>query len=176
MSKILKRCRRQSRGQSLVEFALVIPAFLLIAFGIITFAWLVFQQQSVDNASREAARDAAIISPLFENGNSTCSSGYGEPSSVQAAPANTIEQAAAGGSALVPMNSSQLCASSATATTMTSTTTQSGNATITVTGSPTLATATKVTVTVTYTAHPLSPFISSSSFVLTSSSTETVQT
>ena len=49
------RTRRQ-RGQNLVEFALIIPAFLSLTFGIISLTWLVFQQQSVNNAAREAAR------------------------------------------------------------------------------------------------------------------------
>ena len=163
------------RGQNMVEFALVVPAFLLFTFGIISFAWLIFQQQSVDNSAREAVRDAAIMSPLFEDGNSSCTSTYGEPSTAQAAPAQTIEAAAAAGSALVPINSSQLCATGASATSMTSSTTSTSSATITVTGSPTLATATTVTVTVSYTTHPLSPFISSAAVTLSSSATETIQ-
>ena len=160
----------------MVEFALIVPAFLLFTFGIITFTWLVFQQESVNNAAREAVRDAAIISPLFENGSSTCSSGYGEPSATQASPGNPIETAAANGSSLVPINNSILCATSATSTSMTSSSTQSGSATITVTGSPNLATATSVTVTVTYAAHPLSPFIDSGTVTLSSSATESIQT
>lgn len=167
---------RSERGQSIVEFAFIVPAFLALTFGIISFTWLIFQQQSVNNAAREAARAAAILSPLFENGRSDCTSTFGEPSKAQAAPAGTIEGAATGGSALVPMNGSMLCASDATSTTMTSSSTQNGTATITVTGSPNLATATSVTVTVTYVARPLSPFISSAALTLSSSATETVQT
>jgi len=159
-----------------VEFALILSPLLVIVFGLINFGWLIFQQQSVTSAARAAARDAAILSPLFENGTSlACSSTYGEPSSTQASPAATIEQAAAANSSLVPVNTSAVCAASGTATTMTSSSTQSGTATITVTASPSLASVQTVTVTVSYVAHPLGPLFPAASLTLSSSSTETVQ-
>jgi Flp pilus assembly protein TadG len=54
--------RRPSRGQTLVEFALVLPLFVLVVGGIIVFGIGVFYQQQLNNAAREAARYAAIHS------------------------------------------------------------------------------------------------------------------
>lgn len=50
------------RGQALVEFALVLPLFLMTLTGIIVLGIGVFYQQQVTNAAREAARYAAIHS------------------------------------------------------------------------------------------------------------------
>ncbi len=50
------------RGQSLVEFALVLPLFVVVLSGIISLGIGVFYQQQLTNAAREAARYAAIHS------------------------------------------------------------------------------------------------------------------
>jgi Flp pilus assembly protein TadG len=47
-------------GQGLVEFALVIPVFLLLLFGIIDIGRAVFAYTAVANAAREGARVAAV--------------------------------------------------------------------------------------------------------------------
>ncbi|MEX0710688.1 MAG: TadE family protein [Chloroflexota bacterium] len=54
--------RSKARGQTLVEFALVAPLFILTLAGIIIFGVGVFYQQQLTNAAREAARYAAIHS------------------------------------------------------------------------------------------------------------------
>lgn len=54
--------RRRTRGQTLVEFALILPLFMLVLGGIIVFGIGVFYQQQLANAAREAARYAAIHS------------------------------------------------------------------------------------------------------------------
>ncbi len=54
--------RRETRGQTLVEFALVAPLFTLLLGGIIIFGIGVFYQQQLTNAAREAARYASIHS------------------------------------------------------------------------------------------------------------------
>lgn len=54
--------RRPPRGQTLVEFALILPVFTLVLGGIIVFGIGVFYQQQLANAAREAARYAAIHS------------------------------------------------------------------------------------------------------------------
>lgn len=51
-----------TRGQSLVEFALVAPLFIMLLTGIITLGIGVFYQQQITNAAREASRYAAIHS------------------------------------------------------------------------------------------------------------------
>jgi len=52
--------RRQPSGQSMVEFALVLPVFLLIVFGLIDAGRLVFMNSTLSQASREAARTASV--------------------------------------------------------------------------------------------------------------------
>lgn len=54
--------RRPSRGQALVEFALVFPIAILLLAALITLGLWVFYQQMVTNVAREAARYAAIHS------------------------------------------------------------------------------------------------------------------
>ena len=53
---------RRDRGQSLIEFALVLPMLLVLFFGIIEFgnAWRIFQL--VTNTAREGAREAVLPS------------------------------------------------------------------------------------------------------------------
>jgi len=46
------------RGQSMVEFALVAPLFLLLVFGILDFGRLFFTQETLQHALREAGRFA----------------------------------------------------------------------------------------------------------------------
>lgn len=58
----LPESRTDSRGQALVEFALVAPLFFMLVLGIIVLGFGVFQQQQITNAAREAARYAAVHS------------------------------------------------------------------------------------------------------------------
>jgi len=53
--------RPAERGQFLVEFALILPAFLLLVMGIVEFGRLMFTYASVATASREAARYGASV-------------------------------------------------------------------------------------------------------------------
>lgn len=48
------------RGQSLIEFAIVLPVFLLLFFGIVEFGIVLLDQTMLRNASRTAARAGAI--------------------------------------------------------------------------------------------------------------------
>lgn len=50
------------RGQALVEFALVVPLFVLAFFSVITLGLYVFYNQQLENAAREAARYAVTHS------------------------------------------------------------------------------------------------------------------
>ncbi len=52
--------RASERGQSLVEFALVLPMFAILLFGIIDFGRFVFTANSMNNGAREAARFASV--------------------------------------------------------------------------------------------------------------------
>lgn len=55
----MKRLRNE-KGQSLVEFALVLPILLLVVFAIIDFGWLFFNKLAIENGAREGARYAAV--------------------------------------------------------------------------------------------------------------------
>lgn len=52
--KIVSRCE----GAAAVEFAIVLPVFLLILAGMFDFGWAFYWQHTVTNASREGARYA----------------------------------------------------------------------------------------------------------------------
>lgn len=62
MTRLPRRRPSASRGQALVEFALVLPLFLLVLVGVIVLGVIVFYNQQLTNAAREAARFAAISS------------------------------------------------------------------------------------------------------------------
>ncbi len=55
-----RRAREDESGASLVEFALILPLFVVLIFGMITGGIAVSQQNSVKNAAREAGRFAAV--------------------------------------------------------------------------------------------------------------------
>jgi Flp pilus assembly protein TadG len=52
--------RHRERGQSLVEFALVFPIFMLMFFGVVDGARLVYTNSQLAQAAREGARVAAV--------------------------------------------------------------------------------------------------------------------
>ena len=54
-----RRSRRSGRGQTLVEFTLVFPFFLILLFSVIEFAFALNALLSLDFATREAALAAA---------------------------------------------------------------------------------------------------------------------
>ena len=51
---------RRSRGASAVEFALVMPFFFLLLFGIVDFGWYFFNQHTIQYATREGTRLALV--------------------------------------------------------------------------------------------------------------------
>lgn len=61
MRKFFKKGRdKKEDGQSIVEFALILPVFLLILCGIIDFGWMFYNQLTLNNACREGARYAVV--------------------------------------------------------------------------------------------------------------------
>lgn len=57
---------RGERGQAMVEFALVMPIFLLLVIGVIEFGRAWNMQQTLADASREGARRAAVFDPALQ--------------------------------------------------------------------------------------------------------------
>ncbi len=60
MARISLRGRRRSRGQALLEFALVLPIFLLIVFGIIDIGRYVYLTNAFNEGAREGARYGSV--------------------------------------------------------------------------------------------------------------------
>ena len=58
------RAPRRGRGQALVEFALVIPIFLLMLIALFDLGRAVFAYNTLTNAAREGARLAAVNQDL----------------------------------------------------------------------------------------------------------------
>jgi Flp pilus assembly protein TadG len=56
----VRRHETAEEGQSLVEFALVIPIFLLLIFGLFDLGRAVYAYNAVQNAAREAVRVAIV--------------------------------------------------------------------------------------------------------------------
>jgi Flp pilus assembly protein TadG len=54
---------RRREGQSLIEFALVLPLLLILVFGIIDFSIGLYDKAVITNASREGAR-AGIVAQV----------------------------------------------------------------------------------------------------------------
>jgi hypothetical protein len=52
--------RPQTTGQALVEFALVVPIFLLVLFGILDMSRFVYDSNALNEGAREGARQGAV--------------------------------------------------------------------------------------------------------------------
>ncbi len=52
---------KKQKGQVIIEFALILPLFLLMIFGLIYSGMLFHDYSTVSNMARSAAREAAII-------------------------------------------------------------------------------------------------------------------
>lgn len=56
----MNRRRGSERGQTLVEFALILPIFIVILVGLFDGGRLVFAYNTVSNAAREGGREATV--------------------------------------------------------------------------------------------------------------------
>jgi Flp pilus assembly protein TadG len=54
--------RTQQKGAQAVEFALILPFFILIIFAVLDFGILVYNKAIITNASREAVRRGTMLS------------------------------------------------------------------------------------------------------------------
>lgn len=52
--------RQRERGQALVEFAFVVPIFLVLVLGVVDFSWALRSWITVTNSAREGARLGAV--------------------------------------------------------------------------------------------------------------------
>lgn len=67
---------RLRRGQSMVEFALIVPIFLLMLFGLVDMGRLVYANTTMSQAAREATRLASVQAYWVGN---TTDPGCGQP-------------------------------------------------------------------------------------------------
>ena len=65
--------RGRSRGQGLVEFALVLPVFMAILIGMVDLGRAVWANNNVGNAAREAARFAVVHGGSCKDFSGSCS-------------------------------------------------------------------------------------------------------
>jgi hypothetical protein len=66
--------RGDARGQSLVEFTLIVPVFMVILFGMIEFGFVFTHDLTVEYATREGARAGSAL----DNGGGTLGCGSGQ--------------------------------------------------------------------------------------------------
>jgi len=59
--------RRKSRAQGMIEFALVVPLFLIVLFGIIEFSWAIFGYSIIQSAANEGVRRAMVLNRPASN-------------------------------------------------------------------------------------------------------------
>ena len=65
MLKLIRARRKNGeKGQALVEFALLVPIFLLLLFAVVDFGMGFYSWITVTNADREGARLGAVHAPL----------------------------------------------------------------------------------------------------------------
>ncbi len=68
----ITRYRRSGRGQTLVEFALVLPIFLVMLFGLFDAGRYVYMSSVVSQAAREGARLAAVETSWIGSTDPSC--------------------------------------------------------------------------------------------------------
>jgi len=66
-----------SRGQSLVEFALVLPVLLLMVFGLLDVGRYVYMSSVLSQAAREGARVGAVEASWIESSDPACDTAGG---------------------------------------------------------------------------------------------------
>ena len=71
------RAGGRSAGQSLVEFALVLPIFILFLFGLIDGGRLVYQHSVLSQAAREGARLASVEASWIGSADTGCGAANG---------------------------------------------------------------------------------------------------
>ena len=63
---------RSRRGASALEFALVAPVMLMMAFGTIDYGWYFSREALITSALDGAVRSGSNVTPAFGEGDATC--------------------------------------------------------------------------------------------------------
>lgn len=95
MRRTLLFRRPRSRGQSLVEFAFVLPIFLLMLFGLVDIGRFVYLNSTLSQAAREGARRGAVEASFVADTYAYCNQPGGAvcPSNVTALRADVLAAA-----------------------------------------------------------------------------------
>lgn len=160
--------RTAGRGQTLVEFALVLPIFVLLLFAVIDGGRYIFLSSALSNAAREGARLGSVEASWKGSGDPSCGAAGGP-----VCPANDTQLRnhirAAANRQMAPFGAvDDLYLSCVDA----NGTPPSGNWTATSCGSP--AAGGQLSVRVTYTWNAITPLISSVMGSITASGSSTV--
>lgn len=67
--KTISRLHKSEKGQSLVEFVLVLPILLMLVLGVLEFGWMLNAKVTVNAAVREGARVRAALGYSSSNNN-----------------------------------------------------------------------------------------------------------
>ncbi len=67
MSEKMNKGKKKERGQSLVEFTLLFPIFLILLAGVTEFGFMYLTAHTIQHATREGARYAITIEDLTAN-------------------------------------------------------------------------------------------------------------
>ena len=102
VSRKISRLMRNEQGGPLAEFALVLPLLLLLVFGTMEFANVLYQQHIITKGAQEAARFAARSPALVTS--TSCSPTGGDWTSATAAAANIAATGRTSGGALIIPN------------------------------------------------------------------------
>jgi Flp pilus assembly protein TadG len=163
-----RRAARRSPGQTLVEFALVLPVFLLLLFAVIDGGRYIFVSSALSNAAREGARLGSVEASWRGSTDPSCGASAGP-----VCPADDTQLrnhiTAAANRQMTPFGSVQDTYMSCVAATGTP---PSGAWTSTTCSNPSAGGL--ISVRVTYTWQPITPLISSIMGDISSSGSATV--
>ena len=59
MKVMIRKCKNES-GQGLVEFALILPLFLLLVLGMLEYGWLLNAKITVNSTAKDVARTMVV--------------------------------------------------------------------------------------------------------------------
>jgi len=66
-AKTIRKAALNNKGQSIVEFALVVPLLLILVVGMIEWGIILWTQSAFDDAARAGARAAAVMTDWNTN-------------------------------------------------------------------------------------------------------------
>jgi Flp pilus assembly protein TadG len=110
MTKHLPRPSR--RGANALEFALTLPIFLVLVFGLIDYGWLFSIQAGLDNAVSLACREGAMMDPRVGSPSAIASADLAARSAMFCNGACTLNVQDLRTGAYVPPNRTLLCSAS----------------------------------------------------------------